>query len=146
MLARPLVLLGAAVLLVLPGCAGSRASPDAGAAHSPARGSGIVLTGKQLPGAAGNLLNALRGRLGMQVRQTGACPEITLRGTKSIFGGNSPAVYVDGTRAANTCVLDMLNPLEVHRVEVYPMGVAPRPPYKAHPHGLILVFLENGMR
>jgi hypothetical protein len=96
--------------------------------------------------SASTLLAALRHRvIGLQVRQGDSCPVLLLRGQHSLNGDNNPAVYVDGARAANTCVLDMLFPLDVERVEVYPMGIAPRPPYKAHPNGLILVFMQDGL-
>lgn len=137
---------GVLLLVFLPGCASAAAtrSAETGAPkHSTAR---TVLHAEQLQGAAGNLLTALRARmLGLRVKSSASpCPEITLRGTKSMFGSSSPAIYVDGTRASNTCILDALVLSEVARVEVYPMGVAPSPPYKAHPNGLILVFLERG--
>ncbi len=139
-------LLTGATLISLAGCAGAAAADRSGTGPKARPNATVVLQAEQLQNSSTNLLGALRGRLsGMQIRKTTSqCPEITLRGTSSMFGENSPAIYVDGIRAANTCVLDMLAIAEVSRVEVYPMGVAPRPPYKAHPNGLILVFLENG--
>lgn len=139
-------LLSGAILLSLAGCVGAAAADHARTGPGARSNATIVLRAEQLRSGASNLIFALRSHLsGMQVRNANAeCPEITLRGTSSMFGENSPAVYVDGIRAANTCVLDMLPITEVSRVEVYPMGVAPRPPYKAHPNGLILVFLEDG--
>ncbi len=138
--------LGTAILILLTACSGATSSDQAHTGPRANSSAMVVLHADQLRSGASNLLIALRSRLsGMQVRTSRSeCPEITLRGTSSMFGENSPAVYVDGIRAANTCVLDMLATAEVSRVEVYLMGVAPRPPYKAHPNGLILVFLENG--
>jgi hypothetical protein len=141
--ARPLVV--SALALVLAGCGGHvlgrGGNPDA-------RGStaATVLSRAQLSHAP-SLISAITNRLpGIQVQSGNRrCPEIALRGRKSITGDNNPAIYVDGTRAVNTCVLDMLFPADVARVEVYPMGVAPRPPYQAHPNGLILVFLHEGL-
>ena len=93
----------------------------------------------------GTLLSSIAARISqMGVRHAGSeCPQITLRGPKSFIGAN-PGVYVDGNRAANTCVLEMLNPGDVHRVEVYPMGVTQRPGYDNQAGGLILVFLRDG--
>jgi hypothetical protein len=140
--ARPLVV--SALALVLAGCGGHvlgrGGNPDA-------RGStaATVLNRAQLSHAP-SLISAITNRLpGIQVQSGNRrCPEIALRGRKSITGDNSPAVYVDGTRAVNTCVLEMLHIADVSRIEIYPMGIAPRLPYKGHPNGLILVFLADG--
>lgn len=148
MRARLLSSLSAATLTALAACAGAASAPQPSAAPRTGANAGVVLHAEQLQNTAGTLLAVLRSRLsGMRVRDSGgSCPEITLRGTHSLLGDNSPAIYVDGIRAANTCLLDMLGTADVVRVEVYPMGVAPRPPYKAHPHGLILVYLATGHR
>jgi hypothetical protein len=107
--------------------------------------SGIVLSGPALREHNGSLLNFLYMRVsGMSVDRTGPCPDVRMRGQRSLFGSNSPIVYVDGARTANSCVLDMLHTTELSRVEVYPMGVSNRPGYEAHPNGLILVFMRNG--
>jgi hypothetical protein len=55
----------------------------------------------------------------------------------------NPQVYVDGTRATDTCILQSLRSDDVDSVEVYPMGVTKRPGYATHAHGLILVFLRG---
>jgi len=81
---------------------------------------------------------------GMVVENDGPCPELRMRGQRSLVGSNSPIVYVDGARTVNTCVLDMLHTTDLRRVEVYPMGVVNRPGYEANPNGLILVFLRDG--
>ena len=67
----------------------------------------------------------------------------TFRGARSLQGENSPVVYVDGARAVDTCILTTLSTRDVERVEAYSSGVAPRPPYQAHPNGLIIVFLQR---
>jgi hypothetical protein len=107
---------------------------------------GIVLAGAALDDHGGTLLSFLFMRMsGMTVdRSTYPCPSIQLRGRKSLFGSNSPVIYVDGVRTANSCVLEMLNTRDLTRVEVYPMGVSLRPGYEAHPNGLILVFVKDG--
>ncbi len=146
MSSRSSAVFGAAMLL-LTGCSGAALGGETRDVPRAGSNGSIVLHAKQLQQGSTTLLGALRGRLaGMQVESSRSsnCPEITLRGTKSINGGNSPLIYVDGARAVNTCVLDMLPLGDVERVEVYPMGVPPHPPYQAHPNGLILVFLQSG--
>lgn len=128
---------------------GSGAYSKSAAGISPVQGrnsaSGIVLEGAALHEHNGTLLNFLYSRVsGMTVTREGPCPELRMRGQRSLFGSNSPIVYVDGARTVNSCVLDMLLTVDLSRVEVYPMGVVNRPGYEAHPNGLILVFLRNG--
>jgi hypothetical protein len=100
-----------------------------------------VLTAAQLLGGGGSLLEAMVGRLGtMRVTRQGRCPQITFRGHRSIVAPSAPAVYVDGTRAANTCVLDQIRSSDVRRVEVYPGVTGPRG-YRPSPHGTVIVHL-----
>ena len=131
------------VLIGLVACA---TVPDDGERTAAGASPSHTVTKNQLAGGSANLLTAIRSRVsGMRVQENSeACPRITLRGTKSMFGDNSPAVYVDGIRTTNTCILNVLSILEVNRVEIYSNGLAPHPPYKSHPHGLILVFMEQG--
>jgi hypothetical protein len=105
-----------------------------------------VLSGPSLRDHGGTLLAYLYGRVsGMQVDYSSVpCPSIQIRGRKSLYGSTDPVVYVDGARTANSCVLEQLLTRDLQRVEVYPMGVANRPGYEAHPNGLILVFLLDG--
>jgi outer membrane cobalamin receptor len=128
---------------VVPSPGGPEPDPDARAF-----GRAIVLDGEDLDAHTTNLLTALRRRIsGMQVSYSpaaGACPSVVLRSRKSIFGDNSPIVYVDGARAANTCVLDQLQPSDVSRIEVYLQGITPRSGYESHANGLILVFMRTG--
>lgn len=139
-----------AVLAVSVSACGSATQSGSSAGYSlpPGRNSasGIVLSGNQLREHNGTLLTFLYSRVsGMVIdRSGGPCPDIQIRGKRSIVGSNSPIVYVDGTRTANSCVLDMIHTNDVGRVEIYPMGVANQPGYEAHPNGLILVFLRNG--
>jgi len=128
---------------------GAGANAPSPAGISPVQGrnsaSGIVLQGPALREHNGTLLSFLYSRVsGMSVSRTGPCPDVRIRGQRSMFGSNSPIVYIDGTRTASSCVLDMLLTTDLSRVEVYPMGVANKPGYEAHPNGLILVFLRNG--
>jgi len=108
--------------------------------------SGRVFSGPNLYEHGGSLLRYLYGRVpGMSVDYSApVCPSVYMRGRKSALGSNDPIVYVDGGRAANSCILDDLHTRDLSRVEVYPMGVTNRPGYEAHPNGLILVFYRNG--
>ena len=122
-------------------------SPGAGIAPVQGRNSatGIILSGPALREHNGTLLSFLASRVSsITVDRSGPCPDLRIRGQRSMFGSNSPVVYIDGTRTASSCVLDMLLTSDLSRIEVYPMGLANKPGYKAHPNGLILVFLRNG--
>jgi len=78
------------------------------------QGDATIIEDDVLRHAGGSILNILPGYVaGMQVRHNSGCPEITLRGKKSLVNSNDPVVYVDGTRSGNTCVLDSLVPSDV---------------------------------
>lgn len=133
--------------VVLVGCLGSAPHEGANGARNgpePDRTPGAtVVSGSRLLSGLG-LLDALVGRVSaMRVQGSGACPRITLRGQKTMVGNSEPTVYIDGTRAVDTCILNMLRADEVERIEVYPMGVAHRPGYRSDPYGLILVFMRR---
>jgi hypothetical protein len=119
------------------------------AAHtSSPRGHGTssyVIEEDQLQNSAdGTLLGALSARIAnMGVLRGGECPMITLHGRTTVMRPSNPGVYVDGTRATNTCVLETLSVTEVHRVEVYPMGIAQNSSYESQAGGLILVFMRT---
>jgi hypothetical protein len=145
---RSRFLLVALSAVTVSACGAGTHSPSA-AGISPIQGrnsaSGIVLQGPALREHNGTLLSFLASRVSsISVDRSGPCPDLRMRGQRSMFGSNSPAVYIDGTRTASSCVLDMLLTSDLSRIEVYPMGVANKPGYKAHPNGLILVFLRNG--
>jgi hypothetical protein len=131
--------------LMLGACAlGSRAGAGAGddedrGPHAQATASRIVLDSLELRGGDPNLLHLLRAHVPTMTVHTGRrqCAEITLRGHQSMLGSNDPVIYVDGTRAADTCVLEMLNVAEIERVEVYPQGI--RSGYMTSPTGLIFI-------
>lgn len=105
--------------------------------------SSVVLNGDELR-AGESLLMSMVGRMAnLEVlRSNRACPEIHLRGRQSILNAGTPAVYIDGARAVNTCVLDEIAPIDVRRVEVYPMGA--HSGYASDRSGLILVFMRDG--
>jgi len=121
----------------------TQASPSPGVSSE--KGA-VVLTGRALTDGPGSLLDTMRGKVpGFSIhRGPGICPEISLRGTVSLAGTVSPAVYVDGARATDTCVLESLRATDVERVEVYPMGFTTRPGYRGDGQGLILVFMRQG--
>ena len=75
--------------------------------------------------------------------QYSRCPNIELRGKDSVVGSSNPDVYVDGTRTVDTCPLVTIQASEARRIEVYPLGVTPRPGYPSSGHGLILIFVER---
>lgn len=137
-----------AVVGWLAACATSGGPPPANSSSPPPEGriptSATVITGADLTTANRPLLDVLRQRIpGMQVNQTGGCPEIALRGRSTISTSSSPAIYVDGNQATNTCILNELRTADIDQVEVYPGGVPPRAGYRAHPYGLILVFIKK---
>ena len=139
-------LLASAAVAALAGCW----DPQLRAAHREGpRGGGTsayVFDEAQLqPSADGTLLTALAARMtSMNVLRGGECPQIELRGRTTVARATNPGVYVDGARATNTCVLETLNVADVHRVEVYPMGIAQSGAYEAQAGGLILVFMRTG--
>ncbi|HEU5207781.1 MAG TPA: hypothetical protein VFU06_00105 [Longimicrobiales bacterium] len=124
------------------GCS-SNSSPGS-APEAREESTAMVIDEHELEHAAGNVLNILPSHVaGMRIKRTDSCPEILMRGTRSLMSSNDPVVYVDGTRSGNTCILETLVPSEIHRIEVYPMGVTQRPGYRNSPNGLILVFMKT---
>jgi hypothetical protein len=124
-----------------PGPAGWEESAPSSGTRSDA--GATVLTSAQLLAGGGSLLEAMGGRLAnMRVMRQGRCPQITFRGHRSIVAASAPTVYVDGTRAANTCVLDQIRSSDVRSIEVY-AGATNRPGYRASPHGMVLVFMRG---
>jgi hypothetical protein len=79
----------------------------------------------------------------MQVTQTSGCPDIVLRGRSTVTTSSAPAIYVDGNQSSNTCILNELRTVDIDQVEIYPGGVPPRGGYRAHPYGVILIFIKR---
>jgi hypothetical protein len=108
----------------------------------------VILDGDQLSGNMGwTVLDAIK-RAMPQVQisdwtQPNNCPNILLRGQDTVVGNSNPDVYVDGTRTVDTCPLVTFQASETRRVEIYPLGVSPRPGYPSRGHGLILIFLQR---
>lgn len=133
--------------LALTGCLGTAPHGTESSYFEPesrtAPSNATVIRGSVLR-SGGQLLDALVSRVSnMRVRRSstfGDCPVISIRGQKRLMGPSEPLVYVDGTRAVNTCILNQMRADDVDRVEVYPMGVTSRPGYQSHAHGLVLVF------
>lgn len=133
-------------LVTLGACfAGPRAGEDTTAAMGPSSTRRIII---QIPDQStpASLVTLLQMRVrNMDVRrQSGRCPEIEFRGRSSISMPTSPSVYVDGQHASDTCVLELISPMDVDYLEVYPMGVSNRAGYFSNSGGLILVFTKNG--
>ena len=118
------------------------AAPESSKGRSTAA---YVFEDDELVAADGTLLSALTARISNMsvLRGASECPAIMLRGRTTVARVTSPGVYVDGARATNTCVLENIPVAEVHRVEVYPMGLAQHAGYEAQPGGLILVFMRT---
>ncbi|MGH7699881.1 MAG: hypothetical protein ACREMJ_05100 [Gemmatimonadales bacterium] len=106
---------------------------------------GVILTGSALEDGSGSILSTISGKVpNFKVqRQSGRCPQITLRSHVRFEAGMNPQVYVDGTRSTDTCILETLQAGDVDRVEVYPQGFTTRPGYASHADGLILVFMRS---
>jgi hypothetical protein len=105
--------------------------------------SALVIDETKLRSESGSLLGVLQRRVsGMRVQSSGGCPEISLRGGIGVSGSN-PGIYVDGTKAVNTCILDGINARDVERVEVYRMGVSSYAGYRTNSNGLIVVFTRR---
>jgi hypothetical protein len=143
---RPILSVVLILIAATGGCGGGTDAdvlPPRPANHGAA---GRVLEGRDLYEHGGTLLAYLYTRVSGMVVDFGQqpCPRVQLRGRKSLIGSTDPIVYVDGARAANSCVLEMLSTRDLSRVEIYPMGVSNRPGYEAHPNGLILVFVRDG--
>lgn len=146
---NPLFAVLAAALLVA--CATRPFDPatEPGGAPLPiTTSSAVVLTGRQLSADPGwTVLDAIR-RAMPQLKVSGytspnRCPILQLRGRDSLVGSSDPSVYVDGTRTVDTCPLVTIQAMQTRRVEVYPLGVTPRPGYPSSGHGLILVFMQR---
>lgn len=108
----------------------------------------LVISGRALTVDAGRtVLDAIKYSM-PQLRITGwtqytRCPLLELRGKDSVNGSNDPDVYVDGTRASDTCPLTTIQAIQTERIEVYPLGMTSRPGYPGSGHGLILIFLAR---
>jgi hypothetical protein len=141
-------LVAAAALVLFAACSPlrGRPAPEQPAPDGVSFNSGaIVLTGSALRDGPGTLLATMAGKIpNFRIkRNNDRCPDITLRGQASFQQISNPKVFVDGTRATDTCILESLAAVNVERVEVYPQGYTTRPGYGTHGPGLILVFMRS---
>lgn len=128
--------------LLLVACLSSQSGSDRSGAPGSTRSIRIDVPEQGSP----TLLSLLQMRVrNVDVRRSGTCPEIDFRGRGSIMMPAAPSVYVDGQHASDTCVLEMIAPVDVDYLEVYPMGVSNRAGYFSNSSGLILVFTRNGL-
>ena len=138
------------VVLLLGGCSTfesqNRTTRTGGGVESV--GGAIIVSGRALDEHRGSILDALEGRVpGMKVLpHLDQCPQISLRSHVTFQSIVNPQVYVDGTRATDTCILRTIRTDNVESIEVYPTGVTTRPGYATHAHGLILVFMRGAER
>ena len=132
-------------LLAVLAVAGCGSAPVAEPEPAESRPGLTVIGGEALNDGRGSVLDVMRGKTpSLRVRQDiGQCPRITLRNDVSFLSQVNPAVYVDGTRSTDTCILESMRSLDVELIEIYPSGVTMRPGYGMHAHGLILVFLRS---
>ena len=144
------LVLGRIVLAGSVGCAGNGelgADPagnvEASTAGLPPSAHALVLQRDQLDQQQGrSVLDAMRADLpAVHITEAATgCPSLAMRGPNVFPGVSEPTVYLDGAAATNTCLLEDLPAQQIARVEVYPLGVTPRPGYETNSSGLILLF------
>lgn len=141
---RAPAILAAIVALSATGC-GPTVQQAVDEEDPPISAGGTVIRGEELRASSVRLLDGLRGRVSsMQVSHVGGgCPQVILRGARTIVGSTRPEVYVDGTRMTDTCILDQIRSVEVERVEIYAGGARAQGAYRSSPNGLIVVFLVD---
>jgi hypothetical protein len=109
--------------------------------HARHQSGSIELRRDQL-GTGVSLLTSLDERvvgLGV-VRGEAGCPILSMRGRRTLVAADQPAVYVNGARVRDTCVLDLIPTREVERVRVFQGAAgASAPGLIATPAGLIVV-------
>ncbi|HYJ80772.1 MAG TPA: hypothetical protein VEW03_14250 [Longimicrobiaceae bacterium] len=104
-----------------------------------------VVMGEQML-SGGTVLDGISSRIpNLDVRRTADCPDIFMRGRNALQRKPKPQVYVDGQRAADTCILAMMRAGDINRVELYPSGFSNRAGYVTDSDGLILVFTRSAI-
>jgi hypothetical protein len=146
------------LLALLAACAAREPDPELAAVRAIERGSVgsrtvamALLEGPELEsaGRSGNTLSEVLARLVPNLRvsranRAGTCPRLVLRGIKSVTLSSDPDIYVDGARALDTCILDLLPMASIARVEVYAGGQIPRSePITPSASGAILIFTRR---
>lgn len=150
-MSQRIVRAAAPVLLALLAACVGRNQPKEEAAPVPPQtkqvGDAVIITAAILQQRSRSLLGVMREQLPfMQVQDASPCPDIFLRGRSTVQSESNPVIYVDGQRASNTCVLEMMNSLDVNRIEIYPSGVPRNAAYPTSPYGLILIFGQTWAR
>lgn len=129
-----------ACLVLLLACGQSGAAfADGENAPRPRRSALTVLDGERLQTAVesgATLIQILSTRVpsvrmlaqGVAMDQ---CPRFVIRGNSSIQNVTTPDIYINDTRAQDTCVLNSLTPQDIGAIEVYsgtsaPAGMATR--------------------
>ena len=142
----------ALLTLLVSGCSTSRpfdrSTEPGGRPLAPTTSGSVIITGQALSADPGRtVLDAVRRAMPQlhvsSWSQYSRCPNVELRGKDSVGGSSNPDVYVDGTRTVDTCPLVTLQASATRRIEIYPLGVTPRPGYPSSPHGLILIFVQR---
>jgi len=133
----------AAALVCACGPHRAHPGPDTSSPEIRTDGSTTIITAAALQQQSRSLLDLLKARVpSITIVDNDPCPDIYLRGRSTIVTSSAPAIYVDGQRANNTCVLDMMDVQDLQRVEIYANG-QPRGGYQADPYGVILIFLKT---
>jgi hypothetical protein len=144
---RSIMLVPVLALVATAGCGSARPAGDGSATGITTEGGAVVLSGVALEESRGDLLSAMVGKVpSLRISRGDGCPQVTLRNTVAFVTPVEPQIYVNGTPASDTCVLESLRAWDVERVEVFASGVANRPGYLNDPNGLILVFTKMGGR
>jgi hypothetical protein len=138
---RPICSWSAAVAVIIVASCAPLPEGEVRSGRAPDGSRVLVLDAAQLSGQHGTLLNLLRSRVTqLRVMAGDACPRLEMRGRRSITGRSDPSIYLDGTHAVNTCLLEQVSVTDLQRVEIYPMGITSRPGYRPSAGGLILLF------
>ena len=136
---------GVLIVALVCACAGHRA-PRTVAASTPGirtDGGVTILTSDLLQRQSRSLLDLMKARIpSITIVDDEPCPDVYLRGRSTLTTASNPTIYVDGQRANNTCVLDMMDVLDMERVEIYPNG-QPKGGYQSSPYGVILIFMKT---
>lgn len=128
-------------------------APLAGPAVSDAK-CDIITEGQVLrlaPGA--NLIDVLRTRIpGLQVNagdwKSGSASSYGLRGNNSLVGPGEPLIFVDGVRLpqpGGIGTLELIDPLDVERVEILPGPAATTHYGTGASNGVVLIYTKTGV-
>jgi hypothetical protein len=131
-----------AVLIATIATQAACATPPTRRPSAPRHPAGGIEFRREQLGTGVSLLTSLDERVvGLGVmRSEAGCPMLSMRGRRTLVAADQPAVYVNGARVRDTCVLDLIPTREVERVRVFPGPAgASAPGMMATPAGLIVV-------